>query len=304
MRTRERGMATAPIWCRTKCTRICAGVTAWPSAALTASAAAATPASRSSGAPCPPKGMSAHRWHDVDAIRLRPGKWRVQEGEGLRTAHELDVVVGAEPSQLRPLALRMELTLIDMRHHRQRRVVDDLLDVRLHVVADADRSDLARGEQLLHRPPALLPLGAPTARPVDQVQIQVVHAEALEGGCAGGEGGLVAAGGVELGGDEELLARHAGLAHAGAHLLLVAVCGAAAVVRRWGRGGGAAARGHSGGRAGLRGQSGCSHMSAVSTRRYPCWMALTTIFSQLAPDVMYVPSPTAGISTPFASLKV
>ena len=33
-------------------------------------------------------------------------------------------------------------------------------------------------------------------------------------------------------------------------------------------------------------------------------MALTTIFSQLAPDVMYVPSPTAGISTPFASLKV
>ena len=128
-------------------------------------------------------------------------------------AHELLVGVALEE--------RVRLDLVDRRGHV---VVLDEIDEPVGVeVGDTDRPGEAVGVELLHRPPEAVVVAE---RLVDQVEVDVVEAEPLEGPLEGGLGvGLAGVLDPQLGRDEQLVARDAAAAHGPADRLLVPVGG-------------------------------------------------------------------------------
>ena len=89
-------------------------------------------------------------------------------------------------------------------------------------VADADRARALLLVEALQRAPGVEPLAGD--RPVEQVEVDVIQAEALQAGVEGAQRAIVALVVVpELGRHEHLLARDAAVANAGADVGLVAV---------------------------------------------------------------------------------
>jgi hypothetical protein len=64
-----------------------------------------------------------------------------------------DAVLGVGGQHVALGEVRVDLDLVDRRHHRRR--VEEPVEVLAHEVADADRADLAVREQLLQRPVCL-----------------------------------------------------------------------------------------------------------------------------------------------------
>src|SRR4051812_5315038 len=117
----------------------------------------------------------------------------------------------------RPAVLeRAELCLVDDgRGARRGRELLELVDAE---VRDPDRSRAAELARSLHSRPG--PRGT-TLRPVDDVEVDLVDAEPPQAVLRRGRRVLVPR--IELGGEEDLLARHAALAKPLADALLVAV---------------------------------------------------------------------------------
>ena len=100
---------------------------------------------------------------------------------------------------------RAELDLVD--RGDDLRVLHELIEVRLGEVADPDRSTASVVEQRLHRAPRVEPtLGH---RPVHEIEIDVRQPERFEAAIEGAQRLVVTLVGVpQLGGDEDLIARH------------------------------------------------------------------------------------------------
>ena len=117
--------------------------------------------------------------------------------------------------------VRVQLDLVCRGNHTS---VQDVLQSLLREVRDADGAGLAGGLDLLERPPGVQVLALLRLGPVDEVQVHVVQAQALQGLVHGLQGGLVALVVVpQLGGDEQLLARDAAAGDRAPHTFLVAV---------------------------------------------------------------------------------
>src|SRR5690606_25001836 len=102
----------------------------------------------------------------------------------------------------------LERVHLDLVHRRHDLVVDDQIHdtVRL-VVADADGTDAAIAKHSLHRTPGAVNV---TERLMDQVEVEIVEPEALQGPLERGLRALLALVlDPQLGGDEDLLARDA-----------------------------------------------------------------------------------------------
>lgn len=99
----------------------------------------------------------------------------------------------------------MQLDLVDRGHGLGG--VEEILQVVRQKVRDADGVGLAGGLDLLQRFPGLHVLAPSGNWPVDQVEVDPVEPESLQGGVDGIEGGLAPVIVVpELGSDEEFLA--------------------------------------------------------------------------------------------------
>ncbi len=140
-----------------------------------------------------------------------------------------DTVVPAEGQGLPLLAAGVELDLV---HHGGHLSLQQGLQVVGAEVGHADGPDLPRLVELCHGPPGVPVDGLPVVElvggggPVDEVEVQVVGAQAVQGGLEGGLGwGIAPVGVPNLAGEEDRLPGQAagpeGLAHAG----LVAVVG-------------------------------------------------------------------------------
>ena len=118
------------------------------------------------------------------------------------------------------LEARVELALVDGGHDRSR--LDELIEVMRVEVAHADGTRPPACEDLLHRHPCVSHARRP--RPVDEVEVNVVHAELAQTALERGERRFVALIGVpELRCDEQLVAWHAAFVHDETDALLVAV---------------------------------------------------------------------------------
>ena len=134
-----------------------------------------------------------------------------------------DAVVPAEGQGLPLLAAGVELDLV---HHGGHLGLQQGLQVVGAEVGHANGPDLSRLVELRHGPPGVPVDGLPIVklvgggRPVNEVEVQVVGAQAVQGGLEGGLGGGIAPVGVpNLAGEEDRLPGQAagpeGLAHAG-----------------------------------------------------------------------------------------
>ena len=126
------------------------------------------------------------------------------------------VVFVAPREELAPVFQRAELHLIHDRlglgDRRQ------LVELARAVVRDANRARMAAFMRTFHSPPRP---GRPASRPVDDVQVDLLEPKPIQAPL---DLGLrVFASGVELRGDEDLVARHAAVAEGTADALLVAV---------------------------------------------------------------------------------
>ncbi len=141
-----------------------------------------------------------------------------------------DAVLGVQGAQLGLREVGVQLDLVERRLHLG--LLEQQLQVRHPEVRDADRADPALGVQLLEGAPDVQEgVAVHRARPVDQVQVQPVEAEAAERLVEGAQhpaaallaGPVDGAGVPQLGGHEQLVAGHAGLGDrlAGARLVLV-----------------------------------------------------------------------------------
>ena len=134
---------------------------------------------------------------------------------------DVDAVVRAEGGDLRLLVGRVQLDLVDRGNGVG--LGDQPLEVRHHEVRDADAPGLAVLANLLERTPGLDIAVLRRGRPVDQVQVDLLEPELVEAAChgvIGRLGALVVV--VELGGDEEFVARDSGCRDRAPDALLVA----------------------------------------------------------------------------------
>lgn len=166
---------------------------------------------------------------------LQQGRILVERGIGRAEAgvtSGVDTLGRVVGNQLGGGVVGVKLDLVDSGDDLGGGVVQKDLEVLDAKVGDTDVADLAGGRQLLHLLPGLdevpvwqvlgLVVGVGRAGPVDQVQIDVVDAQVLEGGV---DSVLytVVPGVVQLGGDPDLVAWHTRVLDAGADLGLVAV---------------------------------------------------------------------------------
>lgn len=151
-----------------------------------------------------------------------------------RVAGRVDALSGVEGNELGRRVARMQLDLVDGRDDLGVGVSEQLLEVGDGEVGDTNVLGLARGQHLLHLAPRvdvvpvvmdlLVVAGDERAGPVDQIQVDVVGAQVLEG-VVNGLGHALVVRVVELGGQPDLVAGHAGGLDAVADFLLVAVGG-------------------------------------------------------------------------------
>ena len=124
--------------------------------------------------------------------------------------------------QVAVLKIRVELDLVNCGAHFSR--LQDGLQVRLEVVADADAFRLAAGGDLFHLRPCLLEQRLIIFRPkrlVDKVQVNIVKAELFQA-RVDGPGDIVDVG-DDFGRHEQLLPRYAAFPDRLAELLFVFV---------------------------------------------------------------------------------
>ena len=118
----------------------------------------------------------------------------------------------------------MQLDLVD--HGERFRFVAQPLDVVRLEVAHADRAGASVFVQRLQGVPRFDEFVLRRRRPVDEVQVDVVHPELVEAVIEGEEGFVVAVSVVpDLRGDEDLLARYAARPHPSADAALVGIQG-------------------------------------------------------------------------------
>lgn len=157
------------------------------------------------------------RPHGVDGPALGP-RQRKQRA----VARNSNIVLLVERDQVAVLEIRVVLDLVNSGDHLGR--LEDDLDVLLEEVGDADGLGLARGLDGLEVGPLLLQLlvrgGEPG--PVEEVEVDVVEAQLLEGQLEGFLRGLLLLA-VRLGGDEELAPGDAGRLDGRAELFFVSV---------------------------------------------------------------------------------
>lgn len=165
----------------------------------------------------------------------------------------VDALGGVVGDQLGGGVVGVQLDLVDGGHDLAAGVIQELLQVLDTEVGDTDVADLASGRQLLHFLPVVnmgsqqwfsteldvkchLPgldevpvgqvlrqvIGVGGAGPVNQVEVDVIGAEVLERGIDSLSHALVP-GVVQLGGEPDLLAGHAGVLDTGTNLGLVAI---------------------------------------------------------------------------------
>lgn len=162
----------------------------------------------------------------------------------------MDALGGVVGDQLGGGVVGVQLNLVDRGHDLAAGVIQELLEVLDAEVGDTDVADLASGRQLLHFLPvmesAMVPhrmdtkchlpgldevpvgkvlrqvIGVSGAGPVNQVEVDVIGVEVLERGINALSHALVP-GVVQLGGEPDLVAGHAGVLDTGTDLGLVAV---------------------------------------------------------------------------------
>lgn len=144
----------------------------------------------------------------------------------------MDALGGVVGNQLGGGVVGVQLNLVDGGDDLGGGVVEELLQVLDAEVGDTDVAHLASGRELLHLLPGLdeVPVGQVLgevvgvggAGPVDEVKVDVVGAEVLEGRLnALGHAGVP--GVVQLGGEPDLVAGDARVLDTGTNLGLVAV---------------------------------------------------------------------------------
>lgn len=135
---------------------------------------------------------------------------------------DCDLVLVVEVEQVAVLQVRVELDLVDGR--RDLGSPQDDLEMLLEEVGNADGLGFAGLLDGLHVGPFLLQdlIGAAVERDVDEVEVDVVQTQFLQGGIKVLLGDLGIASG-KLGGDKETLPGHARRLDAGPQLLLVVV---------------------------------------------------------------------------------
>lgn len=153
-------------------------------------------------------------------------------GAKARVSGRVDTLGSVVSNQLGRGVVGVQLDLVHSGNDLGRGVVKKLLKVLDAEVGDTNVADLAGGRQLLHLLPGLneVPvgqvlgqvLGVGRAGPVDQVQVDVVNTEVLQGGVNALLHAVVP-GVVQLGGDPDLLTGNAGVLDTLADLVLVAV---------------------------------------------------------------------------------
>lgn len=138
----------------------------------------------------------------------------VAASEG-RVGLDLDAVLVAELDESLTLAERVDLDLVDSGDNLG--VVDKILEVGGTEVGDTDGADLTQTLGGLKGAPRLKTLLLILSRRVDQVEVEVVKTELVEGRAKGVEGSLVAVVGIpELRADVDLLTGSVGFLHPGA----------------------------------------------------------------------------------------
>ena len=162
---------------------------------------------------------------------LVTGKRRVGRAEA-RVGSAVNALLLAVLDQLWRWVVGVQLDLVDCGCGLAARVVEKLLEMLDAEVGDTNVLRAARLKDLLHLGPGLdvVPvivvllqvLRNGRRRPVDQVEVDVVSVKRLERGRDALFDALVPRV-VKLGGDPDLLTRHAGVLDALAHLVLVAV---------------------------------------------------------------------------------
>lgn len=140
-----------------------------------------------------------------DRRDLQQALARAERGPGLGGDALLRVVLAGGVL----LEVRVQLDLVDGRDDGRR--LDQLLQVLRVEVGDTDGLDPAVRVELLEGLVRVDVLAPGRQRPVDQIQVEVVQAELLQGRVERAERGVVPLVAVpELGGDEEFLAGDAG----------------------------------------------------------------------------------------------
>ena len=109
----------------------------------------------------------------------------------------------------------MQLNLVDNRNHAG--LLDDLAQLLLGEVRNTNGTDLTLLLQLNQRTPGIQVEALLRLSPVNQVQVNVVGAQLLQGRLERLECALVALVGVpQLGGEEDVLASHVGVSDSAA----------------------------------------------------------------------------------------
>lgn len=144
----------------------------------------------------------------------------------------VDALGGVKGDELGGRVARVQLDLVDGGDHLALFVGEQLLEILDAKVGDADIAHLASADQLLHLAPGisevpvrvvlLLVVGIRRRRPVHQEQIKVIRLKGFQRRSQT-LGDVLVPWVVKLGGQPDVLARHARGLDAGANLLLVAV---------------------------------------------------------------------------------
>ena len=133
-----------------------------------------------------------------------------------------DAVLGVNGAQRLLREVGVQLNLVDDRNHAG--LLDNLAQLLLGEVRNTNRTDLTLLLQLNQRTPGIQVQALLRLSPVNQVQVNVVGAQFLQGRLKRLECALVALVGVpQLGGEEDVLASHAGVSDSAAYARLVAV---------------------------------------------------------------------------------
>ena len=133
-----------------------------------------------------------------------------------------DAVLGVNGAQCLLREIGVQLNLVDNRNHAG--LLDNLAQLLLGEVRNTNGTDLTLLLQLNQRTPGIQVQALLRLSPVNQVQVNVVGAQLLQGRLERLKSALVALIGVpQLGGEEDVLTSHAGVSDSAAYARLVAV---------------------------------------------------------------------------------
>ena len=133
-----------------------------------------------------------------------------------------DAVLGVNGAKRLLREVGVQLNLVDDRNHAG--LLDNLAQLLLGEVRNTNRTDLTLLLQLNQRTPGIQVQALLRLSPVNQVQVNVVGAQLLQGSLKRLESALVTLVRVpQLGGEEDIFASHVGVSDSAAHARLVVV---------------------------------------------------------------------------------